>query len=122
MHRPILTAALALTLAACSTTPRPAPLPQTPSLPPAPQTGLTGLTQAELAVRFGAPSFVLREGPGLKLQWQNATCLLDAYLYPPVNGGGLAVVAHVDARRPGSGDSVPVEGCAAALALQPRSS
>ena len=118
MRRPILPAALALTLAACSTTPPPAALPQAPSPLPAPRTGLTGLTgatQAQLAARFGAPSFVLREGPGLKLQWQNTTCVLDAYLYPPASGGGLAAVAHVDTRRPASGDSVPVEGCAASL-------
>ena len=115
MRRPILPAALALTLAACSAPPPPAALPQAPSPLPASRTGLTGATQAQLAARFGAPSFVLREGPGLKLQWQNMTCVLDVYLYPPASGGGLPAVAHVDTRRPGSGDSVPVEGCAASL-------
>ena len=115
MRRPILPAALALTLAACSATPPPAALPQAPSPLPASRTGLTGATQAQLAARFGAPSFVLREGPGLKLQWQNMTCVLDVYLYPPASRGGLPAVAHVDTRRPGSGDSVPVEGCAASL-------
>jgi hypothetical protein len=79
------------------------------------RTGLTGLTQIELQQRFGPAPFQVREGSGLKLQWQNATCVLDAYLYPPVSGAGTAVVTHADARRPGSGESVPVESCAASF-------
>jgi outer membrane biogenesis lipoprotein LolB len=107
-----------LLLAACSTTPRPvpgpAPAPVAPNLPPV-RTGLTGLNQAELTARFGVPSLQVREGTAVKLQWQNAGCVLDTYLYPPASGAGLATVTHVDARRPGSGDSVPVEGCVASL-------
>jgi hypothetical protein len=76
------------------------------------------LTQAELQQRFGPAPFQLREGTGLKLQWQNATCVLDLYLYPPAGGSGAAVVLHADARRPGSGDSVPAESCAASLAAR----
>jgi hypothetical protein len=107
-----------LLLAACSTSPRPAPSPSQPpptSAPPPVRTGLSGLSQAELVARFGQPSFQLREGTGLKLQWQNGSCVLDVYLYPPVSGGGPPTVLHADARRPGSGDSVPVESCAASL-------
>ena len=105
-----------LLLAACAGAPRvePAPQPVVPAPGPAPS-NLSGLTQADLTRRFGAPSFQVREGPGLKLQWQNATCVLDAYLYPPVNGAGAASVLHTDARRPGSGETVPVEGCVAGL-------
>ena len=107
-----------LLLAAWSTTPRPVRAPAVAPVtaqPPVVRSGLTGLTQTELQQRFGMPSFTLREGSGLQLQWQNGACVLDAYLYPPAGGSGTAVVAHVDARRPGSGESVPVEGCAAGL-------
>jgi hypothetical protein len=110
----------ALPLAACSTTPRPA-LPAATPVTAAPQpsrAGLLGLTQAELQQRLGPAPFQLREGPGLKLQWQNTTCVLDAYLYPPPTGLGAAVVTHVDARRPGSGESVAVEGCTSSLAAR----
>lgn len=105
-----------LLLAACSTTPRPVPAPVSRPATAQPQpirTGLSGLSQNELQQKFGPPSFTLREGPGLKLQWQNGGCVLDAYLYP--SNGGTMVVTHVDARRPGSGDSVAVEGCAVSL-------
>ena len=106
---------LALGLAACATTPPPTATPEPVVVAPLPvRTGLTGLTQAELQTRFGAPSFQVREGTGLKLQWQNGSCVLDAYLDPPVVGRA-ATVLHADARRPGSGDSVPVESCVASL-------
>jgi hypothetical protein len=109
--------AATLLLAGCATAPRPEPeaRPAAPA-PAAPlRTNLTGLTEAELIQRFGAVSFRVREGAGLKLQWQNAACVLDAYLYPPVRGAGAASVTHVDARRPESGETVAVEGCVAAL-------
>ena len=106
----------ALLVAACSTAPTPAPVP-TPGAPSPPtvRTNLSGLTEAELLQRFGPAPFRVREGSGLKLQWQNATCVLDTYLYPPVNGSGAATVLHADARRPGTGETVPVESCVASL-------
>lgn len=106
----------ALFVAACATAPQPTPAPL-PSVPaPAPvRTNLSGLSEAELLARFGPAPFRVREGSGLKLQWQNATCVLDTYLYPPVSGGGAATVLHADARRPGSGETVPVEGCVVSL-------
>lgn len=110
-----------LPLAACSTTPRPLPAPTPAPAVQAPlpvRTGLTGLTQAELQQRFGPASFSLREGTGLKLQWQSATCVLDAYLYPPQGGTGTASVLHADARRPGSGESLSVESCVTALGVR----
>jgi hypothetical protein len=70
----------------------------------------------ELVTKFGTPSLTVREGAGLVLQWQNESCVLDAYLYPPASGTGAVVVTHVDTRRPGSGESVPVESCSASLA------
>ena len=103
----------ALLVAACATTPPPAPVtPATPQVRPS--GGLVGLTADELIQRFGPPSFQVREGVGLKLQFARAGCVLDAYLYPAAIGGGLAHVTHVDTRRP-SGEDVPQANCLAAL-------
>jgi len=104
----------ALLLAACATTPPP-PVP-TPAKPAIPQSrgDLIGLTADELGQRFGKPSFQVREGVGVKLQWAAAGCVLDAYLYPPASGSGLARVMHVDSRRP-SGEDAPQASCIAAL-------
>ena len=109
----------ALFVAACATTPRPTPAPA-PSVPaPAEvRTNISGLTEAELLARFGPAPFRVREGSGLKLQWQNGTCVLDTYLYPPANGAGAATVLHADARRPGTGETLPVEGCVVSLATR----
>ncbi|GLR47536.1 hypothetical protein [Sphingomonas astaxanthinifaciens] len=106
----------ALLLAACASTPPPTPTPKPTPKPVEVRSGISGLSQPELVQRFGVPAFQVREGPGLKLQWQNATCVLDAYLYPPTSGSGVATVLHADARRPGSGDPLPVEGCITSLA------
>ena len=106
----------ALFVTACATAPAPSPTPTPPGPTPAPvRTNLSGLNEAELTGRFGPAAFRVREGVGLKLQWQNATCVLDAYLYPPERGSGPASVLHVDARRPGSGETVAVESCVTAL-------
>jgi hypothetical protein len=110
----------ALALAACATAPR-APVENVRPVTPAPQpvrTNLSGVTEAELVQRFGPAPFRLREGPGLKLQWQNAGCVLDTYLYPPASGSGPITVLHADARRPGSGEPVPVEACVASLSAR----
>ncbi len=106
----------ALLVAACATTPQPAPV--TPVSPQArPSGNLIGLTASELLSRFGQPSFQVREGSGVKLQWDKAGCVLDAYLYPPAGGAGAERVTHVDTRRP-SGDDLPQAGCVAALAVR----
>jgi hypothetical protein len=111
-----LTPLAALLVAACATTPPPAPV-----TPVAPQTrpsgSLIGLTASELLSRFGQPSFQVREGPGMKLQWVKAGCVLDAYLYPQAGSSGGERVTHVDTRRP-SGEDVPQAGCVAALAVR----
>ncbi|WP_214703821.1 hypothetical protein, partial [Escherichia coli] len=64
---------------------------------------------------FGPVQFQVREGPGVKLQWQGTNCVLDAYLYPPTAGAGSERVAHVDTRRPVSGDPVDQAACLASL-------
>ena len=113
----VLAASAALLLAACTTTPpveqAARPIPVTPQ--PVRQTGsLIGLSVDELGARFGQPSFQVREGAGLKLQWSAPACVLDAFLYPPAGGGGVHRVTYVDARRP-SGDPADQSGCIAAI-------
>ncbi len=58
-----------------------------------------GRPASALVSRFGAPELDVREGSARKLQFSNAVCVLDLYLYPP-SGGGEAVVTHIDARLP----------------------
>ena len=62
-----------------------------------------GRTAQALVGRFGAPSLDVREGTARKLQFSNAVCVLDLYLYPRA-GGGEAVVTHIDARFPDGRD------------------
>ena len=104
-----------LLVAGCARAPRavePAPAPATPDK----ASGvLIGLTASELGARFGQPGFQVRDGAGTKLQWSGNGCVLDAYLYPPPNGQGIARVAHVDARRP-SGADLDLSSCLALLA------
>ncbi len=87
----------ALFAAACATAPqRPAPTPQ--PVAPRESGALVGLGAAEVGARLGQPRLQLREGDGTKLQWTDGRCVLDAYLYPPPSGQGVARVTHVDAR------------------------
>jgi hypothetical protein len=113
--RLLLPIAAALLIAGCARAPRavePAPAPATTARPAG---VLLGFTASELGQRFGQPGFQVREGEGTKLQWSENGCVLDAYLYPPPNGQGVARVAHVDARRP-SGVDIDLESCLALLA------
>lgn len=105
----------ALLIAGCARAPRavePSPGPVGPSQPSG---VLIGLTASELGARFGRPGFQVREGVGTKLQWSENGCVLDAYLYPPPSGQGVARVAHVDSRAP-SGTDMAVDACLALLA------
>jgi hypothetical protein len=103
-------------LAACTTTPKVEQANPASAAPqPVRQTGgLVGLTVDELGARFGQPSFQVREGAGLKLQWAAPSCVLDAFLYPPVSGSGPLRVTYVEARRP-SGDPTDQLGCITAI-------
>lgn len=113
--RLLVPTAAATLLAACASGPRP-PAPVTPAPPitqQRPSGTLIGLSVQELGARLGAPTFQVREGPGLKLQWANSTCVLDAYLYAP-SANGVMRVTHIDTRRV-SGDAYPQASCIAAL-------
>ena len=88
-----------LFVAACAPVAKPiVPVP-TPVAPNRAERGdLVGLTTEELGQRFGAPDLQVREGDGLKLQYRAKSCVLDAYLYGPESGQGVARVTHVDTR------------------------
>ena len=62
---------------------------------------------------FGPPAAEVREGSARKLQFGNATCVLDAYLYP--KGSGEALVTHIDTRQT---DGSPVDKASCVGALQ----
>lgn len=47
---------------------------------------------------LGRPLLDIREGPARKLQFGNADCVLDAYLYPPEDGRGDPTVTYAEAR------------------------
>ncbi|HYJ31295.1 MAG TPA: hypothetical protein VEW25_13265 [Allosphingosinicella sp.] len=72
-----------------------------------------GRTAAALSALFGAPALDIREGSARKLQFENATCVLDAYLYPPA-AGGEPIVTHVDTRLT-DGRDLDRASCVAAL-------
>lgn len=114
--RRLLAPALALTVAACASTPKPQPAAVAVTTPAARPTGgtLIGLDVTDLGRRFGQPAFQVQEGPGTKLQWAGGGCVLDVYLYPPESGSGSARVTHADARRP-SGAELDVASCLALI-------
>lgn len=96
----LIPAVAALLIAACASTPKPAPVaPAKPVMAePVERGDLIGMTAAELSTRFGQPRLTVREGDGTKLQFANEKCVIDAYLYPPASGTGAARVTHVDTR------------------------
>ena len=120
MRAPVPALALAALLAAgCvpATAPTPAPAPALPPPTPYTPTGLEsvlGSNARALSALFGNPDLDLREGPARKLQFLSPVCVLDAYLYPPREGRGEAVVTHVDARLP-DGREMDRSSCVAAL-------
>lgn len=98
--RILVPATAALLLAACATTPRPAPVaPVAPTVvEPVERGDLIGASAGDLTRRFGPPRLTVREGVGTKLQFANEKCVIDAYLYPPTSGSGALRVTHVDTR------------------------
>lgn len=108
----------ALLTAACASTP--APQPVTPAAAPAAASdnhdhrSLNGMTAGELIEHFGKPRLQIVEGSGTKLQFMGPACVLDAYLYPPGNGGGTPRVTEIDARN-FQGVDVSPQSCVYAL-------
>lgn len=121
LNRPslALACALSLPLAACGgVVPPPAPqMVAPPAGPPASaftRPGpLIGTDARHLIQMFGTPRLDIRESSVRKLQFANARCVLDAYLYVPPQGKE-PLVTHVDARTPAGADVDPAS-CAAAL-------
>lgn len=74
-----------------------------------------GQSAAALVALFGPPGADIREGTARKLQFENATCVLDAYLYP--KGRAEPVVTYIDARQ-SDGSPIDRASCVGALALK----
>lgn len=111
--RRILPVTLALVIAGCARGPATGPAIPVPIVPT--ERGvLIGLTATELVQRFGAPALQVREGPGLKIQFRGPRCVVDAYLYRPVNGQGVERVTHVDTRLP-NGTDIDQPSCLSTL-------
>ena len=105
----------ALLLAGCGGGARPEPASYRPIPFPAATGGLAaviGRDANQLAALFGQPNADMREGPGRKLQFASAICVLDAYLY--TRGSGAPVVTYVDARQI-DGSPIDKSSCVAAL-------
>jgi len=100
--------------------PRPshaAPAPAAIPIPGGSSAGLDriiGQTGTALIGQFGQPAADIREGNARKLQFGNATCVLDAYLYP--KGRGEPVVTYVDARQT-NGSPIDRASCIGALSV-----
>ncbi|WP_310467920.1 hypothetical protein [Sphingomonas sp.] len=104
-----------LMLSACATAPDPPPAPVAVSAPvPQVRSDVLGMTAAELIDRFGIPALQIREGSGTKFQFRNQACVLDAYVYPPLDARGTEKVVHVDTRNRG-GNEVDQRSCIAAF-------
>ena len=117
--RLLLTGLLSLPLAACGAgtvvpqTRQPAP----PAGPPASafmKTGpLMGMDAKHLTGMFGTPRLDIRDPAARKLQFANAQCILDTYLYAPA-ANREPVVTHIDART-GAGAEMDWQACAGLL-------
>jgi hypothetical protein len=114
MTRSRLIVSAALMLAACRQNGPPRSAGMAP--PPMKEAGLgkvVGRTAAQLVQLFGPADLDAHEGRARRLQFVGAACVLDAYLYPP-SDGGEPVTDYVDARTP-QGDDIDRASCVAAL-------
>lgn len=106
-----------LILAACTATESARPVTAVP-IPFQGGAGLSsvmGRNTGQLVALFGQPNAEVREGPGRKLQFASAICVLDAYLYP--RGADAPVVTYIDARQT---DGSPIDRASCVAALQRR--
>lgn len=107
-----------LALAGCGGTIVPPPVRAAPVPIPGGAAGLDrvlGQTGSSLIRLFGQPAADIREGTARKLQFGNATCVLDAYLYP--KGRGEALVTYFDTRQR---DGSPIDPASCVTALSKR--
>lgn len=74
---------------------------------------VVGATAASLTRMFGPPIADIREGTARKLQFSNATCVLDTYLYR--KGSAEPVVTYLDTRQT---DGSPIDRASCVGALQ----
>ncbi len=103
-------------LAACATTPPPAPLRAPVAVVPAPVAGLDrviGQDARALITLFGPADQDVREADARKLQFGSSICILDAYLYPTARSKEPRVT-YVDARQP-DGTGIDKASCVSAL-------
>ena len=130
MLRP-LAVLLLLTLAACSSTPKPRPasvpvapvvrvVPPPPVAPPVvrPRPGpgpvdVIGHDARALSASFGPPRLDIQEPTVRKLQFANGSCVMDVYLYAPETGKE-PLATHIDTRSP-SGLETDRTNCAESL-------
>lgn len=119
--RIVAVVALGLLAGACATESAPPPRPAAAIPVPPPVTYATtglervvGRTAAALTAVFGKPDVDIVEGSARKLQFGSRICVLDAYLYPPRDGRGDAVVTHIDTRQR-DGSAIDRASCVAAL-------
>ena len=107
-----------LLLAGCATAPDAEPVRPTSSAPllsnKHEHDNLNGMTAVDLAEHLGTPRIQIREGDGLKAQFEGPNCVLDAYLYPPPSGQGAPRVTHVDARNR-QGAPLSAKACIASI-------
>lgn len=117
MTKALAATTLGLLLAGCATSAGVGPGPGGGGTPPrssAAVARLMGSDATALLNTFGPPLLDVREGEARKLQFGNATCVLDTYLYPR---GRESVVTHIDARRR-DGSPVDEASCVAALRVR----
>ena len=106
----------ALTLSACGGSFIPPPA-TTSTRPVAPlikdDSGVIGADTRSLIRMFGEPRLDIRDPSAQKLQFSNARCVLDVYLYPP-RSKREPVATYAEARTP-VGDPVDWSSCASQL-------
>jgi hypothetical protein len=112
-RRLILVAALAFAGCQQNAPPRSAGASPPPSMKEAGLGRVVGRTAAQMVQLFGPADLDAHEGRARRLQFVGAACVLDAYLYPPENGG-QPVVSYLDARTP-QGEDIDRASCVAAL-------